>query len=349
MAASGSAPNGVPGQAGYPGVWQLIVDNVLLSARVDFLEEGVDISVLQPLKELWETKLRASVASAPRPAAASSQALVAAAAAAGASGKAAIRAPAPAPSAAAAAPQAAVPVGRPPQVMHLDIKPAVLPPAPPPATGQKRSRDEAEGGSRPTGQAAVTGPAPAASQLAATAPAASPAPASAAAAVRAPQVEPQASAAAAAPPLVSAAASVPAPAPQVESQGAAAAALHERDASGEPPAAPSDGALDEALWAEALEIAAPLCTYDGADDGAVAGGSGGGPGAQGGQPGGGGGSPLSGGSDSEEEMTTDNVIIAQYEKVTRQKKRWKCLFKNGMMRLNGKDYVFNSASGDFLW
>ena len=45
----------------------------------------------------------------------------------------------------------------------------------------------------------------------------------------------------------------------------------------------------------------------------------------------------------------DNVIICQYEKVTRVKNKWKIFLKDGIMSCNGKDFVFNRASGDTDW
>ncbi len=35
--------------------------------------------------------------------------------------------------------------------------------------------------------------------------------------------------------------------------------------------------------------------------------------------------------------------------VTHAKNKWKCVLRSGQMTLNGKDYVFNTAAGDFQW
>jgi len=51
----------------------------------------------------------------------------------------------------------------------------------------------------------------------------------------------------------------------------------------------------------------------------------------------------------DEAFETDNVIICQYEKVTRVKNKWKIFLKDGIMSCNGKDFVFNRASGDTDW
>jgi hypothetical protein len=44
-----------------------------------------------------------------------------------------------------------------------------------------------------------------------------------------------------------------------------------------------------------------------------------------------------------------NLILAQFEKVTRSKSKWKCVLKEGMMNINGKDYTFSKATGEFHW
>ncbi|XP_013401088.2 transcription initiation factor IIA subunit 1-like [Lingula anatina] len=64
--------------------------------------------------------------------------------------------------------------------------------------------------------------------------------------------------------------------------------------------------------------------------------------------------PLNSGDDvSEEDPTelfeTDNVVVCQYDKINRAKNRWKFHLKDGIMNLNGKDYVFQKATGDAEW
>lgn len=64
--------------------------------------------------------------------------------------------------------------------------------------------------------------------------------------------------------------------------------------------------------------------------------------------------PLNSGDDVSEEdpheiFDTDNVIICQYEKLTRIKARWKFHLKEGVMSINGKDYLFGKANGDAEW
>ncbi|KAJ2894226.1 transcription factor IIA subunit alpha [Coemansia aciculifera] len=57
----------------------------------------------------------------------------------------------------------------------------------------------------------------------------------------------------------------------------------------------------------------------------------------------------------EEDDTEDNaedsehVILCQYEKVTRSKSKWKCVLRDGIMLINGRDYLFQKATGEFEW
>lgn len=64
--------------------------------------------------------------------------------------------------------------------------------------------------------------------------------------------------------------------------------------------------------------------------------------------------PLNSGDDvSDEEPTelfeTENVIVCQYDKITRSRNKWKFHLKDGIMNLQGRDYVFQRASGDAEW
>ncbi|XP_041987225.1 transcription initiation factor IIA subunit 1 [Aricia agestis] len=64
--------------------------------------------------------------------------------------------------------------------------------------------------------------------------------------------------------------------------------------------------------------------------------------------------PLNSGDDvSDEEpgdmFDTDNVVVCQYDKITRSRNRWKFYLKDGIMNLSGKDYVFQKANGDAEW
>ncbi|GBP15349.1 Transcription initiation factor IIA subunit 1 [Eumeta japonica] len=64
--------------------------------------------------------------------------------------------------------------------------------------------------------------------------------------------------------------------------------------------------------------------------------------------------PLNSGDDvSDEEpgdmFDTDNVVVCQYDKITRSRNKWKFYLKDGIMNLAGKDYVFQRANGDAEW
>ena len=56
--------------------------------------------------------------------------------------------------------------------------------------------------------------------------------------------------------------------------------------------------------------------------------------------------------EEEEDQIEDlggNVILCQYEKVTRIKNKWKCILKDGMLHIDNKDYAFHRATCDFEW
>ncbi|GLV39347.1 Transcription factor IIA L [Carabus blaptoides fortunei] len=43
---------------------------------------------------------------------------------------------------------------------------------------------------------------------------------------------------------------------------------------------------------------------------------------------------------------TDNVVVCQYDKITRSRNKWKFYLKDGIMNLEGEDFVFQKANGD---
>jgi hypothetical protein len=53
--------------------------------------------------------------------------------------------------------------------------------------------------------------------------------------------------------------------------------------------------------------------------------------------------------EDDEEPDTDDFVLCQYEKVTRVKNKRKANLKDGIMHINGKDYVFSKATGEFDW
>lgn len=64
--------------------------------------------------------------------------------------------------------------------------------------------------------------------------------------------------------------------------------------------------------------------------------------------------PLNSGDDvsndeSSEMFETDNVVVCQYDKITRNRNKWKFHLKDGIMNVNGRDYVFQKAVGDAEW
>ncbi|XP_060528561.1 transcription initiation factor IIA subunit 1-like [Cylas formicarius] len=46
---------------------------------------------------------------------------------------------------------------------------------------------------------------------------------------------------------------------------------------------------------------------------------------------------------------TDNIVVCQYDKIIRNRNKWKFYLKDGIMSLNGLDYVFQKANGDAEW
>jgi len=51
--------------------------------------------------------------------------------------------------------------------------------------------------------------------------------------------------------------------------------------------------------------------------------------------------------DDDKEPDTPHLVLAQFDKVTRTKSKWKCHLKDGILRLNGCDYSFQRANGEF--
>ena len=47
--------------------------------------------------------------------------------------------------------------------------------------------------------------------------------------------------------------------------------------------------------------------------------------------------------------TGNDVILCLYDKVQRTKNKWKCTLKDGVVTVEGKDYVFHKANGEFEW
>lgn len=56
-------------------------------------------------------------------------------------------------------------------------------------------------------------------------------------------------------------------------------------------------------------------------------------------------------SDDEPEklFETENIVLCQYDKITRTKNKWRFNLKSGVMHLEGHDYVFSKANGEADW
>lgn len=64
--------------------------------------------------------------------------------------------------------------------------------------------------------------------------------------------------------------------------------------------------------------------------------------------------PLGSGDDISDEdpaelFDTENVVVCQFDKITRARNKWKFQLKDGIMNLNGRDYVFQRATGEAEW
>lgn len=50
-----------------------------------------------------------------------------------------------------------------------------------------------------------------------------------------------------------------------------------------------------------------------------------------------------------DENYLDNMIVCQFDKIQRVRNKWRFYLKDGIMHLNGKDYVFQKATGEGEW
>ncbi|KOS19540.1 Transcription initiation factor IIA large subunit [Escovopsis weberi] len=44
-----------------------------------------------------------------------------------------------------------------------------------------------------------------------------------------------------------------------------------------------------------------------------------------------------------------HIMLCMYDKVQRVKNKWKCTLKDGVLTVNGKEYVFSKATGEYEW
>lgn len=49
------------------------------------------------------------------------------------------------------------------------------------------------------------------------------------------------------------------------------------------------------------------------------------------------------------DVQSGNLVLAQFDKVSHTKNKWKCSLKGGVMTLNNKDMLFGKATGEFTW
>jgi len=50
--------------------------------------------------------------------------------------------------------------------------------------------------------------------------------------------------------------------------------------------------------------------------------------------------------ESEKETETKDILLAQYDKVHRVRNKWKCSFKDAILNINGKEYIFDKVTGE---
>ncbi|KAH9176795.1 transcription factor IIA alpha/beta subunit [Lactarius sanguifluus] len=60
-------------------------------------------------------------------------------------------------------------------------------------------------------------------------------------------------------------------------------------------------------------------------------------------------SDSEGEEDPEEGPGVSDIVFCTYDKVARVKNKWKCILKDGMIHINGKDYLFAKCTGEFEW
>ncbi|KAI1821291.1 transcription factor IIA, alpha/beta subunit [Xylaria intraflava] len=53
--------------------------------------------------------------------------------------------------------------------------------------------------------------------------------------------------------------------------------------------------------------------------------------------------------ENEDDEEAGQIMLCMYDKVQRVKNKWKCVLKDGVLNVNGKDYVFHKATGEYEW
>ncbi|KAI9648780.1 transcription factor IIA subunit alpha [Ciborinia camelliae] len=53
--------------------------------------------------------------------------------------------------------------------------------------------------------------------------------------------------------------------------------------------------------------------------------------------------------DEDDDEGMGHIMLCMYDKVQRVKNKWKCVMKDGVLTVNGKEYVFHKATGEYEW
>ncbi|KAI3340670.1 transcription factor IIA, alpha/beta subunit-domain-containing protein [Ustulina deusta] len=53
--------------------------------------------------------------------------------------------------------------------------------------------------------------------------------------------------------------------------------------------------------------------------------------------------------ENEDDEEGGQIMLCMYDKVQRVKNKWKCVLKDGVLNVNGRDYVFHKATGEYEW
>ncbi|KAK0731443.1 transcription factor IIA, alpha/beta subunit [Lasiosphaeris hirsuta] len=53
--------------------------------------------------------------------------------------------------------------------------------------------------------------------------------------------------------------------------------------------------------------------------------------------------------DEDDDDSMGHMMLCMYDKVQRVKNKWKCTLKDGVLTVNGREYVFHKATGEYEW
>ncbi|KAK0618030.1 transcription factor IIA, alpha/beta subunit [Bombardia bombarda] len=53
--------------------------------------------------------------------------------------------------------------------------------------------------------------------------------------------------------------------------------------------------------------------------------------------------------DEDDDESMGHMMLCMYDKVQRVKNKWKCTLKDGVLTVNGREYVFHKATGEYEW